>query len=73
MLRGRSSKAMGVALWLTLAVVSTVAPARAQSFSQGKALTLIVGNTPGSGYDTYGRLVARYMFGIGPLARARLP
>ena len=50
MLRGRSSKAMGAALWLTLAVVSTVAPAGAQSFSQGKALTLIVGNTAGSGY-----------------------
>lgn len=61
MLGGRSSKAMGAALWLTLAVVSTVPPAGAQSFSQGKALTLIVGNTAGSGYDTYGRLIARYM------------
>jgi tripartite-type tricarboxylate transporter receptor subunit TctC len=46
---------------LTLAVVSVVASAGAQSFPPGKALTLVVGNAAGSGYDTYGRLVTRYM------------
>jgi tripartite-type tricarboxylate transporter receptor subunit TctC len=63
MLRARSSKAVAVAFWVALAVVTAFVPARAQSFAPGKPLTLIVGNTPGSGYDTYGRLIARYMSG----------
>lgn len=40
-------------------------PARAQEpaqqFFKGKTLTYIVATSPGGGYDTYGRLVARYM------------
>jgi len=61
MLRARLCKAVGMAFWLTLAIVSDFAPALAQSGAQGKLVTLIVGNTAGSGYDTYGRLIARYM------------
>lgn len=33
----------------------------AQDFYQGKTVTLVIGNTAGSGYDAYGRLVAKYM------------
>lgn len=35
--------------------------AEAQDFWRGKALTLVIGNTTGSGYDTYGRIITRYM------------
>ena len=40
------------------------APAQAESvaeFYKGKKVTLWVGYTPGGGYDTYARTVARYM------------
>jgi putative tricarboxylic transport membrane protein len=33
----------------------------AQQFYKGKTITYIVATAPGGGYDTYGRLVARYM------------
>jgi tripartite-type tricarboxylate transporter receptor subunit TctC len=33
----------------------------AQEFYKGKTITYIVATSPGGGYDTYGRLVARYM------------
>lgn len=36
-------------------------PAYAQDFYQGKTLTVVVGNTAGSGYDVYGRLITRFM------------
>jgi hypothetical protein len=61
MLRARSIRAAGGLFWLTLVVVLVVAPAGAQSLFQGKNLTLIIGNTAGSGYDAYGRLIARYL------------
>ena len=48
-------------LQLALALAAGAGAARAQDFYRGKTLTLVVGNTPGSGYDTYGRLVSRYM------------
>ena len=35
--------------------------AAAQAFFRGKTITYIVATSPGGGYDTYGRLVARYM------------
>ena len=35
--------------------------ASAQAFFRGKTITYIVATSPGGGYDTYGRLVARYM------------
>jgi tripartite-type tricarboxylate transporter receptor subunit TctC len=36
-------------------------PASAEAFFRGKTITYIVATSPGGGYDTYGRLVARYM------------
>jgi tripartite-type tricarboxylate transporter receptor subunit TctC len=39
-------------------------PAAAQTveeFYKGKALTLVVGNGPGGGFDVFGRLLARYI------------
>ena len=55
-------------LWLLLVVplLCTVAgalvtPASAQDIYQGKTITVIVANTAGSGYDAYGRLLARHM------------
>ena len=35
--------------------------AQAQDFYAGKQLTIVVANTAGSGYDTYGRLLARHI------------
>ena len=35
--------------------------ASAAAFFRGKTITYIVATSPGGGYDTYGRLVARYM------------
>ena len=49
-------------LGLTLAALL---PASAQdavaTFYKGKTLTLLVGSTPGGGYDTYARLISRHM------------
>ncbi len=52
-----------VALFLGAAfTVSTTAPGAAQeSFYSGKRLTYIITTSPGGGYDTYGRLVAKYL------------
>ena len=36
-------------------------PAAAAAFFRGKTITYIVATSPGGGYDTYGRLVVRYM------------
>jgi tripartite-type tricarboxylate transporter receptor subunit TctC len=51
------SLVVGAALW-------TTTPATAQSvaeFYAGKQISLIVGASPGGGYDTQGRLVARHL------------
>jgi tripartite-type tricarboxylate transporter receptor subunit TctC len=40
----------------------TALPALAQeSFYKGKALTVVIGYSPGGGYDSYGRLLARHI------------
>lgn len=45
-----------------LAVMALVAaPAGAESFYKGKTIELAIGGSPGGGYDTYGRTVARHM------------
>ena len=49
-----------VAAWLLCAPVAEAAPT-AEEFFRGKTVTYIVATAPGGGYDTYGRLVARYM------------
>ena len=46
------------------ALILSSAAAMAQpaaDFYKGKAITYIVATSPGGGYDTYGRLIARYM------------
>src|SRR3954454_8504026 len=42
--------------------LSQAAPAQdAATFYKGKTITLLVGSTAGGGYDTYARLISRYM------------
>jgi tripartite-type tricarboxylate transporter receptor subunit TctC len=46
------------------AAVLVAAPAMAQDadkFFAGKQIEVVIGSTPGGGYDTYGRLIARHM------------
>ena len=56
-----SSRSRAVALALSAAIVSMTVPAAAQDFYQGKTINVIVGNVPSSGYDPYGRVLARHM------------
>lgn len=46
-------------------LLSAGVPASAQDaveqFYQGKTVTVVIGSAPGGGYDTFGRLLARYM------------
>src|SRR6185437_10219223 len=58
-----------IALLLAAAVSHASAAQSAQEFYKGKTLTYIVATSPGGGYDTYGRLVARYMNKYLPGAR----
>ena len=54
-----TTAAIGLAL-----SAATSAPAVAQSaadFYKGKTVTIVVGFSPGGGYDTYGRLLARHI------------
>lgn len=60
MIRCRPSL-LAVSLSSIIISTSVTTAARAQDLYQGKTLTIVVGNTAGSGYDTYGRLVTRYM------------
>jgi tripartite-type tricarboxylate transporter receptor subunit TctC len=48
----------------TAALVGAGAPVSAQSveeFYKGKTISMVIGYSPGGGYDTYARLVARFM------------
>ena len=51
---------VGIALLLSGASQAQ-ATESAQDFYKGKTITYIVATSPGGGYDSYGRLVARYM------------
>jgi tripartite-type tricarboxylate transporter receptor subunit TctC len=46
---------------LAVATIAMAAPARAQDFYKGKTLTIVVGFTPGGGFDLNARLLARHM------------
>jgi tripartite-type tricarboxylate transporter receptor subunit TctC len=46
---------------LAVAAAATTAPAGAQDFYKGKTLTIVVGFTPGGGFDLNARLLARHM------------
>ncbi len=49
-------------LILGVAIAGPCGPsAHAQEFYRGKTLTLVIGNTAGSGYDIYGRMISRYL------------
>src|SRR3954462_14736326 len=52
-----------VARWalLLLICMGILAPARAQDFYRGKTLTIVVGFTPGGGFDINARLLARHI------------
>ena len=54
--------AFGIGLFLSIACVGTLAaaPARADDGFRGKTINIIVGGDPG-GYDTYARLLTRYL------------
>jgi tripartite-type tricarboxylate transporter receptor subunit TctC len=55
------SRAVGAIATALVATVTAAGPAAAQDFYAGKTITVIVGNPAGSGYDTYGRLLARHI------------
>ena len=60
MLKRLFAAALGVGLALALAAPSSAAPADA-NYYKGKTITYIVATGAGGGYDTYGRLIARFM------------
>ena len=49
------------ALVAILLVFPCLAPAAKENFYRGKTLRFIVGSSPGGGYDTYTRLIARHI------------
>ena len=60
MLKRLFAAALAVGLGLALAVPSAAAPADANYF-KGKTVYYVVATGAGGGYDTYGRLIARFM------------
>ena len=44
-----------------LAIALCTNPARAEDYYKGKTIRLLIGQPPGGGYDTYGRLFARFL------------
>jgi len=52
----------GIALGIVLMGVTSVASAQtAEEFFRGKTITYIVATSPGGGYDTYARLIAKHL------------
>ncbi len=60
-MRDRFRRLAGIALAASAFTAMSTMAVNAQDFYQGKRLTIVIGNTAGSGYDTYGRLVSRYV------------
>jgi tripartite-type tricarboxylate transporter receptor subunit TctC len=55
---------MAIRLWVTIVAMFAFAPAALAAdpaLFRDKTITYIVATTPGGGYDTYGRLIARYL------------
>ncbi len=52
---------IGVLVAGAIALFGCVSHAAAQDFYAGKTINLYIGQDPGGGYDTYGRLVGRHM------------
>src|SRR5271167_257532 len=42
-------------------LLAALAPARADDFYKGKIFTIVVGFSPAGGYDSYARVLARYI------------
>lgn len=61
MFRPRCIIGLIATLWICLTVPPASAAESAEQFYQGKTITYIVATAPGGGYDTYARLLARYM------------
>ena len=60
----------------TGAEVDRRAPDDAHAFFRGKTMTYVVATSPGGGYDTYGRLVAKYLaqhLGLGRVVVQNVP
>lgn len=55
----RKSVGPVLTLVLTLGLFAPSSPARAADFYEGKTIRLIAGTTPGGGFDTYARTIAR--------------
>ena len=65
---GRLDIAMGLRRWqgygflfTTLMALVMASAASAQDYFRGKTIRLVVATPPGGGYDTYGRIVGRYL------------
>src|SRR5712671_2082270 len=54
-------RAGAFAMGLAAAAVAAMAPAEAQDFYKGKTITIVVGFTPGGGFDLNARLLARHI------------
>lgn len=50
-----------VLTWAAAAVLLGAPPAFGDDFYEGKSIRVIVGSSPGGGYDTYARLIARHL------------
>src|SRR4051812_4818130 len=60
--RGGGARRSAIAVWL--AAVGAASPAFAdpiEDFYRGKQLTIVIRGTPGGNYDSYSRLLARYL------------
>src|SRR5258707_1359110 len=57
MLRTVAVAVVSLAVWIGAAQGAD----KAEDFFKGKTITYIVATAPGGGYDTYARLIARYM------------
>jgi tripartite-type tricarboxylate transporter receptor subunit TctC len=49
--------------YLLIGMLAAIVPGRAEDFYKGKIFTIVVGFSPAGGFDTYARVLARY---IGP-------
>jgi tripartite-type tricarboxylate transporter receptor subunit TctC len=51
----------GIAIGIGLGWLAAAGPAAAQDFYKDKTIRIVVGFTPGGGFDTYSRAIARHM------------
>ena len=66
MLRGTIGILIAAAAAVAANLHASPASAQAPPFYEGKTITIIVGNSAGSGYDTYGRMITKFMARILP-------